>query len=81
MARGQSHGREQPEREAADCRDQLFPEASVGESDAVDDVRLFPIVCGALSYPVVSLLARGRLEQAGRLVPDRSWVASTPLYG
>jgi hypothetical protein len=45
------------------------------------DLRLFPIVGGDLCYPVASLLARGRVEDAGRLAPDRSWVASTPLYG
>ena len=34
-----------------------------------------------LCYPVASLLARGKLEEAAALVSDRAWVASTPLYG
>jgi hypothetical protein len=46
-----------------------------------DDLRLFPIVGRDLCYPVATLLARGLLEEAGRLVSDRAWVASTPLYG
>ena len=46
-----------------------------------DDLRLFPIVGRDLCYPVASLLARGKLEEAGRLVSERAWVASTPLYG
>jgi len=46
-----------------------------------DDLRLFPIARADLCYPVAALLARGRLEDAGRLVSDRAWVASTPLYG
>jgi hypothetical protein len=46
-----------------------------------DDLRLFPIVGRDLCYPVTSLLARGKLEEAGRLVPEKAWVASTPLYG
>jgi hypothetical protein len=46
-----------------------------------DEIRLFPIVGGALCHPVSALLARGQLEEAGRLVSDRAWVASTPLYG
>jgi len=45
------------------------------------EIRLFPIVGGQLSYPVSALLARGRLEEAGQLVPKRAWVASPPLYG
>jgi hypothetical protein len=45
------------------------------------DLRLFPIVGADLCYPVASLLARGRLEDAAELVSDRAWVASTPLYG
>jgi hypothetical protein len=54
----------------------------LSEPDAVeDDLRLFPIVGGDLCYTVAALLARGRLEDAGRLVSDRAWVASTPLYG
>jgi hypothetical protein len=52
------------------------PEPKGGE-----DVRLFPIVGSDLCYPVAALLARGLLEEAGRLVSDRAWVASTPLYG
>jgi hypothetical protein len=51
-------------------------------ADPVDeDLRLFPIVGRDLCYPVASLLARGKLEEAGRLVSERAWVASTPLYG
>jgi len=46
-----------------------------------DEIRLFPIVGGDASFPVAALLSRGRLEEAGRLVPKRAWVASTPLYG
>jgi len=46
-----------------------------------EDLRLFPIVALDVCYPVATLLARGRLEEAGRLVSDRAWVASTPLYG
>ena len=55
----------------------------LAEPDAAveDDLRLFPIVGGDLCYPVAALLARGKLEDAGRLVSDRAWVASTPLYG
>jgi hypothetical protein len=46
-----------------------------------EELRLFPIVGGELCYPVATLLARGQLEEAGQLVADRAWVASTPLYG
>jgi hypothetical protein len=46
-----------------------------------DEIRLFPIVGGELAYPVAVLLARGQLEEAGSLVPDRAWIASAPLYG
>ena len=46
-----------------------------------EDLRLFPIVRGDLCYPVTLLLARGKLEEAGRLVSERAWVASQPLYG
>jgi hypothetical protein len=46
-----------------------------------EHLRLFPIVGSDLCYPVAALLARGQLEEAGRLVSDRAWVASTPLYG
>jgi hypothetical protein len=61
-------------------RDQLL---SPCEPDVAveDDLRLFPIVGRDLCYPVATLLARGKLEDAGRLVSDRAWVASTPLYG
>ncbi len=48
---------------------------------APEDLRLFPIVGRDLCYPVTSLLARGKLEEAGRLVSEKAWVASTPLYG
>jgi hypothetical protein len=51
------------------------------EIDPSDDLRLFPIVGRDLCYPVAALLSRGKLEEAGRLVSDRAWVASTPLYG
>src|SRR5919197_792255 len=44
-------------------------------------LRLFPIVEGDVCYPVAALLARGKLDEAARLVPERAWVASTPLYG
>ncbi len=57
------------------------PLAVEPEPSGDDDLRLFPIVGGDACYPVAALLARGRLEEAGRLVPDRAWVASTPLYG
>lgn len=50
-------------------------------ADAEDELRLFPIVGRDLCYPVAALLARGKVEAAGRLVPDRAWVASPPLYG
>jgi hypothetical protein len=56
-------------------------ELSEPDAPADDDLRLFPIVGADLCYPVTSLLARGKLEDAGRLVSDRAWVASTPLYG
>ena len=49
--------------------------------NAVDELRLFPIVGGDLCYPVASLLSRDKLEEAAALVSDRCWVASTPLYG
>jgi hypothetical protein len=48
---------------------------------AEQELRLFPIVGGELCYPVSALLARGQVEEAGQLVPDRAWVASMPLYG
>jgi hypothetical protein len=51
------------------------------EPKGEDELRLFPIVGSDLCYPVAALLARGLLEEAGRLVSDRAWVASTPLYG
>ena len=56
-------------------------ELSVTEAAVEDDLRLFPIVGGDLCYRVATLLARGNLDDAGRLVSDRAWVASTPLYG
>jgi hypothetical protein len=68
-------------------RERLLPPVpitAVGESadaTAAEDLRLFPIVGRDLCYPVAALLARGKLEEAGRLVPDRAWVASAPLYG
>jgi hypothetical protein len=52
----------------------------VGET-AADELRLFPIVSMDLCYPVASLLARDKLEEAAELISDRCWVASTPLYG
>jgi len=57
------------------------PLPAVPEPSGGEDLRLFPIVGRDRCYSVASLLARGRLEEAGRLVPDRAWVASTPLYG
>ena len=81
VAREPYHGHEEPEVEPAAARDQLVPDAPLAEDPASDDVRLFPIVSGDLCYRVVALLARGRLEEAGRLVPDSSWVASLPLHG
>jgi hypothetical protein len=67
-------------------RERLLPPAPVtpvvdSAETAGEDLRLFPIVGRDLCYPVASLLARGKLEEAGRLVPDRAWVASAPLYG
>ena len=49
--------------------------------EAAEELRLFPIVGLDLCYPVSALLARGLVEEAGQLVPDSAWVASTPLYG
>ena len=46
-----------------------------------EELRLFPIVGGSLCDSVAALLARGQLEEAGQLVSNRAWVASTPLYG
>jgi hypothetical protein len=51
------------------------------EPPTEDELRLFPIVGGDLCLSVAVLLSRGELEEAGRLVSDRAWVASTPLYG
>jgi hypothetical protein len=51
------------------------------ELKGADELRLFPIVGLDLCYPVASLLARDRLEEAAQLVSYRCWVASTPLYG
>jgi hypothetical protein len=63
-------------------RDQTFlTQASEPQPKGEDEIRLFPIVGGDLCLPVAVLLSRDRLEEAGRLVPDRAWVASTPLYG
>jgi hypothetical protein len=65
-------------------RDELLSPTSAAreaEDAGEDDLRLFPIVGRDLWYPVATLLARGKLEDAGRLVSDRAWVASTPLYG
>ena len=56
-------------------------ELSETEAAVEDDLRLFPIAGGDLCYRVATLLARGNLDDAGRLVSDRAWVASTPLYG
>ena len=50
------------------------------EPKGEEDIHLFPII-SLDSFPVAVLLARGQLEEAGRLVSDRAWVASTPLYG
>jgi hypothetical protein len=63
-------------------RDQTFlTQAREPRPKGEDEIRLFPIVGGDLCLPVAVLLSRDRLEEAGRLVPDRAWVASTPLYG
>jgi hypothetical protein len=68
-------------------RERLLPPAPVApvarrvEATAAEDLRLFPIVGRDLCFPVAALLARGKLEEAGRLVSERAWVASTPLYG
>jgi hypothetical protein len=62
-------------------RDQLVLPADEPDIADEDDLRLFPIVGRDLSLPVAALLARDKLEEAGRLVPDRDWIASTPLYG
>jgi hypothetical protein len=62
----------------------LPPQAATAERPhpaRTDELRLFPIVGLDLCYPVASLLARDRLEEAAELVSDRCWVASTPLYG
>jgi hypothetical protein len=57
------------------------PEPTTTVEEAVDTLRLFPIVGPDLCYPVAALLAGGRLEEAAELVSDRAWVASAPLYG
>jgi hypothetical protein len=49
--------------------------------EAVEELRLFPVVGADLCYSVTALLACGRLEEAAALVSDRAWVASPPLYG
>jgi hypothetical protein len=59
----------------------IEPLAFEPQPSGEEELRLFPIVGPDVCYPVAALLARGRLEEAGRLVPDRAWVASTPLYG
>jgi hypothetical protein len=51
------------------------------QDGARDELRLFPIVAVDVGARVASLLARGRIEEAGQLVPERAWVASPPLYG
>jgi hypothetical protein len=62
-------------------REKLVLPADEPDVAVEDDLRLFPIVGRDLSLPVAALLARDKLEEAGRLVSDRAWVASTPLYG
>jgi hypothetical protein len=71
------------ERALSRLRAQLAQEPATGSRDGTvdDDLRLFPIVEGDVCYPVAALLARGKLDEAARLVPERAWVASTPLYG
>jgi hypothetical protein len=49
--------------------------------EARDELRLFPIVDAGAGSRVASLLGRDRVEEAGKLVPERAWVASPPLYG
>jgi hypothetical protein len=71
----------------ARLRERVVPPGSVAGTDGgveagdAIDLRLFPIVGPDVCYPVAALLSRGKLEEAGRLVSDRAWVASTPLYG
>jgi hypothetical protein len=71
----------------AGLRERVVPPAPVAstdpqfEDDDAIDLRLFPIVGRDVCYPVAALLSRGKLEEAGRLVSDRAWVASMPLYG
>jgi hypothetical protein len=63
-------------------RDKLVSQGPAAAEPALEeDLRLFPIVGADLCYPVAALLACDKLEDAGRLVSDRAWVASTPLYG
>jgi hypothetical protein len=57
------------------------PEPAPWLQDGDDDLRVFPIVGQDLCYPVAALLARGKVEEAGDLVPPKAWVASAPLYG
>jgi hypothetical protein len=59
----------------------IRPSATEPQPKGDEDIRLFPIVGGDEWPLVAALLSRDRLEEAGRLVPDRAWVASTPLYG
>jgi hypothetical protein len=77
---------ERVEQALARLRVRLQPREPVPPSDMRRDgegeeVRLCPIVGRDLCYPVASLLARGKLEEAGQLVSERAWVASVPLYG
>jgi hypothetical protein len=72
-------GRDRTEDTIARLRERLAPQPEA--DDASEDLRLFPIVGRDLCYPVAALLSRGKLEEAGRLVSQRAWVASTPLYG
>jgi hypothetical protein len=80
-------GAERMEQALSRLRLRALPSAPVApivqrsEQIDADDLRLFPIVGRDLCFPVSALLARGKLEEAGRLVSDRAWVASTPLYG
>jgi hypothetical protein len=59
----------------------VSPVAGHAEAARSDELRLFPIVGPDLCFPVAGMLARGKLEEASRLVSERAWVASVPLYG
>jgi len=61
--------------------DALWRQGDTPAEPIDDDLRLFPIVGLDRCFPVASLLSRGKLEEAGRLVPERAWAASAPLYG